>query len=273
MGCSGSMEKTAQMITAERDEQLYKDGGKRLEISRPAVLLAHNRSGGTLLAHCLDGHYAIECIRDEALHQLSAFRQIFNASNAQIMQFATSRPMVDVSMLKISHKHFMQMEGVREYIFERGIPVIYLRRDNLLLAAISEMARKGKARPTHAYYNQPKEISVAIRPHKLIDYCWVLRREVMDVSRALEGHDPVLRLSYTDLVGWEGNEVEWIQEGAANLICDFLGVPRRVLRASNMKKVSHSPAQMISNWDDVKSGIIGTKFEQFLGEAEQDLSK
>ena len=81
------------------------------------------------------------------------------------------------------------------------------------------------------------------------------------------GHE-VLELTYDELVGKEGNEVDRLPDLTAEKICTFLGVRYEHL-CVDLRRVNRAPlSEMIDNWGDVKKHIGATKYKQWLKEEE-----
>ena len=242
---------------------------KRLDRSRPAVIVSHRRSGGTFLARCLDSHPMIRCELNEPLgvFHVSNYRRA-RLSTDSILDIVLGHQQFEVSMAKILCHQLVQDTKAQTYLLRRDVPVIFLTRPNWLRVALSDVIRHQPGRPTHAFYDRPDRQKVTLNPKMVVDLAWFYKiktRQAREIIFRLKL--PVLFLEYKDLIGEIDAEVEEIHFPTMMKICNFLGVCEFPLSAPEMRKVSRVPED-IENWEEIKEEIRGTKLEGFIKEIE-----
>lgn len=242
-------------------------GYKRLDSSRPAVIISHNRSGGTYLCHSLNSHPLIHCFPDEVLHNKNTFRKVIH-DPVDVLRIVLHLNQFEVSMCKISYTQFLVYPAVRDYIRRVDAKVIHLTRGNWVASAISEMVRHNANHPTHSFYERPTAGAVTLSYDKLWQIIWAQKGNARKVRRALiEMGMTVSDLTYPQIVGGEGNEAVGIPAGVDDMICNYLGVPLEPLNCGYMRKVTNHYA-MVANWEEIKEKLKGTKFEGAVEEIE-----
>lgn len=240
---------------------------KRLNDPRAAVIVSHNRSGGTYLCHCLNNHLLVHCFADEVLHQKNVFGQVIH-DPVDILRIVLHLNQFEVSMCKISYAQFLAYPQVRDYLWKVDAKVIHLYRRNWLASAMSEMIRHRKYRPTHVFYEVPETKPAYLDVDRLHQIMWKQKgqsrkvRELLSLMKA-----DVMPLSYPEIVGGEGVDSKGIPSGTAIKICNYLGVPHEPLRSGHMRKVTN-PYLAVTNWDEIKVSMKGTKFEGCVREIE-----
>ena len=233
---------------------------------KPAVLISTSRSGSTFLLNALDSHYQIGCERSEPLnHKTGPWRDV-EIDRHQLMNALWSRPGYRVSMFKLSYRQAGWV-GLKT-IKKRRALIIHLHRENVVRviasSMINTMAVAGKLNhPTHSF-TTPKPVKVAVDVAKFMNECRKYQGKVAGMVRDLDALDmPVKYLTYEDLIGYEGNEVEEVQTKTANSICDFLEVNRFPL-FSETKRINPQPlGEIVENWRELRAALVNNGLGQW----------
>lgn len=245
---------------------------KRLDNPRSAVIVSHNRSGGTYLCHSLNSHPVIHCFPDEVIHSNNRFMRVIK-DPVKVLDIALHLQQFEVCVAKISYTQFLDYPKVRQYLESIRVKVIHLTRGNWVASAISEMVRHKQNHPTHAFYERPKVGAVNLDPDRLWDIIWHQKGGARKVRTYLTRMGAeVLELTYPEIVGGEGVEAEEVPSLIAQKICDYLGVPPERLCPGYMRKVTNNYA-MVNNWQDIQNKLNGTKFQGMMLEVENAYRK
>lgn len=240
--------------------------------SRPAIIVAGPRTGGTFLTHCLDAHPEMRWERGEPLHPQRRFK-LLGLSDAQIVGLLFETPGYHVSGFRALYGELPTETW--QCVAAYAPLVIHLTRANVLRQAVSylinQMAREGRIplHPQHTF-EEPKQTLVHIDPDTLLRTCYTMIAETQ-IWRALlrETGLTVLELDYADLVGFPGLDVPGLAEPAAIQLCEFLSVPQLSSHAmyTRLRKVNKGPLRaIVENWDEVREAVAASDFDWCLGD-------
>lgn len=233
-----------------------------------AIALAQTRSGGIWLNHCLSNHPQVFWARGEPLLPRTEYKLAFpQGRDAQILQAIHGASFYHVAGCKVTWE---QWNGrIKEYCQKRGVRVILVWRENLLRCTVSQIIcglTAGQRIPGYkAHTTEPlKPIRVKLPPGKVVSHMEDQGARAASVEASLRGL-PVLKVSYAELVGGEGQEaVGFMPEATSYKLCRFLDVKEMVLFGS-LRKVNRWPLEeMIENWDQVREAVAKSKLRQFL---------
>lgn len=235
--------------------------------SRSAILIAHTRSGGTFLSHCLGSHPDISCPRGEPLRTWQA--HLPNASPVEIIAAALHAYHYKVAMCRITD--IQTSVAIYDYLRKTKAGIIVLERENLLRCAVSQtimnMVNRGEIdRPIHTAKTS-KARPVEIQPVAVLERCrW--QREWQERTRRdvdATGLDH-LYLTYEDIVGKEMVSAERVPLLTTERICSFLRVEQCPL-VSHLRAVSpYHLKDLVSNWSQVRATIEDSEFAQWVPE-------
>ena len=240
--------------------------------ARPALLITHTRSGGTMLNYALSTHQRIFWIRGEPLLRKMEWGKSFpDSHDDRILDCITRASFYTVAGCKVTYE---QMSN-RVIVWMRrrnNLRVLHLIRPNLLRVAVSQIltgmvvTQQLKDHRAHSFdvLDTPK---VTLNPSAILSRIISQEAAIAKKRELLKelGHE-VLELTYDDLVGKEGNEVDRLPDLTAEKICTFLGVRYEHL-AVDLRRVNRAPlSEMIENWADVKKHIGATKYKNWLKE-------
>ncbi len=241
---------------------------RRQVYANPAILIAHTRSGGTFVNHCLSNHPQIYCPRGEPLLQGAEYYTAFpKAGKRQILHLVTRATHYRVGMCKVTYEQLDEVIWV--YLKSRKAKVLHLVRENMPRVVVSQIITGMVASRTIEHeahtFHALKPIKVSIPADLIIRRC---NRQWADIKamrhRLSKSGLNVKHLLYRQLVGYEGQEANQITESVAFSICDFLGVERRPLRTSLKKVNPWLMKDLLSNWSEVRKSLMNSPFKKYV---------
>lgn len=121
---------------------------------------------------------------------------------------------------KLMYNQIEYHKGLLDFIKESQIPIIHLKRRNLLKQAIS-------------YFRQTN--AMPINYLVLYDYVVMYEQEAKKWTEEFEDHD-VLELFYEDMIGDQKDEFTYLSEYANVCVCNFFDVPDIPMFSGTIKK-------------------------------------
>lgn len=257
-------------------------GETRLEWGemRPAILLAHARTGGTFLAHCLSTHPDILCPRHEplAVEHSPYFRHFKYATPERAMLCVWDQPGYHVNMVRITGRQFRK--GIPVHAQERGAMFIHLTRENLVACAVSQLLNNAYMREdnsgletfaVHSYRAVPAAhytLDPVVVVHNMRQIKGEYERKAGQIASC---GGRILALTYELMVGLEGQEAVMLDPDLADIICDFLQVRHyHPLHANGLRKVNAHPyREVIENWEEIVYHI--RQFPEFAAMVDPDI--
>ena len=254
---------------------------------KEVAIVAQQRTGSTLLSKCLDSHSLVWSLAIELyLRRTSGAFLIGLGQSAEVLNdFYTvgrlrydlmrgrprsvrtctdsdpeerSRP---IRVAKIMHNQMLATPRLDRYVIKNTrIRIIHLRRENLLKQHVSNMLNK--QREAHRRPAQATE-SVSVARIRVNPTYAMLRMRVAKMlyqwyDRRLSQH-PKIELVYERMVGTNG-----LSEPAAEMVCEFLGIPPEPLRTDLVKLNPDNLSQIVTNYGELVHALTGTEFEQYL---------
>lgn len=229
------------------------------------IILAHYRTGSTLLANLLNCHPEI-FVDGEIFSSFSTsyFKKIlFPETYINIQsqktpcQFYGFDLKIDQLILSLSRFHRTPLKFI-ENLCINGWKIIYLKRNNLLRKAISDLSANARRQWHDTPENPVLKAPISIDCQKLINFlesCEKMNRKEEQVIQGLS----CLRLIYeTHLLNSETH-----QQTIDNIF-SYLGTYSVPVK-TKMKKIStHNLADDIINYEEVVDFIQATKYHHFL---------
>ena len=230
------------------------------------LILAHTRTGGTFLNHCLDSHPMIFCARGEPLFKkswVSKLASVKQKLNVLLNLEGYAATGAKITYGQINHK-------VWNYIKENDVKVIHHKRGNILKSAISNMMRharkEGKTKyPTHTLkevkHVAPIEINVKDLMGKL-DYHYNTSIRILDKLNRFG----VKHIETTYYAQTEGLNSAFMKKEEAKRLCGFLKVEYRPLECPLKKINKFEFSDLIINWPAGHKAIVKSKYKYCLEE-------
>lgn len=238
---------------------------------KPAILIAHTRSGGTFLAHCLGSHPDIFCPRGEPL--ITWQEHLPDADPVEIIAAALHAYHYKVSMCRVTD--IQTSVAIYDYLREVDAKIIVLERENLLRCAVSQtlmnMVNRGEIERAIHTTKTAKVKPVEVQPIAVLERCrwqkeWQERTR-RDVEETGLGY---LYLTYEDIVGGEKVSAERVPLATTEKICSFLGVEQYPL-VSHLRAVSpYDLEDIVSNWTCLQAVIEDSEFAEWIPTTEEE---
>lgn len=226
----------------------------------PFLILAHVRTGGTLLAHALSNHPQVYCDRGETLHHLSAWRKN-GVSAGQIMG----------TIWGMDGYHAAGFRAIYRQAFHRKVwpsvefvepCIIHLVRRNVARQGVSfgyqQLVRQGRLpyHPVHSFEEQMPE-PVTANPEDVVGFAMKVRREMAEGRKWLARYEgQVMEVAYEDMVPeGTGGAVTVIAPEVAARIGELLGVEMEYLFAHLRRDFPAPMAEWFTNWKAIRVAL------------------
>jgi len=232
--------------------------------SRPAIIIAAPRTGGTLLASCLSNHPDIFCVRGEPLLDGMPWKaSLPGAADTQILMCILSQFGYQVGMCKITYSQLSP--EVRHLIHVIRTKIIHLTRGNVVRCVLSQLMTGSVEAHAHGT-GVVNSDAFAVDASYFVKRC---KQHMADTCgmRGWIGRSGLesIEVTYADLAGGEGRSVDQMEGKASNKICEFLGVDYPIILKTHLRKVN--PARMRSmvlNWDELCATLTTTEFGEMI---------
>lgn len=231
-----------------------RSGGRGLSPVR-FVIFGRGRSGSTALVSLLNSQRAIRC-DGEILAQPLWFplqHVLARCSNANARAYGCK--ILSYQVLRV--QRLANRGQFLRQLHELGFKIIYLKRENLVQHAISNIRAQA--------YGYHKKTSDRSRPEPLqlkmdeLMY-WLQGGELLErfETEALQGL-PHLPLTYERNLADESR-----QQATVGAVCDFLGLSPE-LAACDLRKVSPEKLRdSVANYEELAQRLTGTPYARFL---------
>jgi hypothetical protein len=231
-----------------------------------ALIIAPVRSGGTFLSHCLSNHPDMYWDRGEPLLKRSNWGPYSQTDRIRLLDVLTNQTGYLVSGCKVTYDQAFQPD-VWEWIARRQPYILWLRRENLLRQAVSQVINRRVAageldRPQHSFERLEIE-PVEIDPQDIVRYIVHFGRQDKGAGQRLREALPyVLALTYEAITGNE--EATEIAPAEAQRICEFLGVEVLPM-TTRMIRIHPGPlSAILSNWPEVRGAVRRSEYAYLL---------
>ena len=246
----------------------------------PAVLIAHTRSGGCYLNHCLSSHPQIFWPRGEPLLPGAEWMSALKGVNKrQILKVIMRAAHYKVGGCKITYE---QMDDkIWAFLRQRRVKIIHLWRENMLRTVVSQRIT-GQVSGQHLPGHKPHTFKRLPPPEATVNIGKVLQRmrtqwdaiermqEKLVKEAAMTGKN-FLDLTYAQIVGGEGKEAMGPPHAVCRTICEFLGV-REIGLTCELRRVHPYPLSLVlekRNWEQLRETVAASEFAHCLEEEEQ----
>jgi LPS sulfotransferase NodH len=227
----------------------------RPELEGRFLVLSQSRSGTTLLKELLNAHPMIECA-GELLVDWVPWPELYVE--------AQSRARRDkVFGFKVFIHHLDRDQGMEDparflrRMHEKGYRLVYLKRENLVRHAMSQMLRKATG-VTHA-----RDGKVQIPRHQVDARAFMRHLQVRDyywrqAERALEGL-PHHRVLYESALETSANHQSTMQQ-----LFTFLGLPP-IEVCARLKRINDKPlSEIVENYDEIVQAVDAGPYSCWL---------
>ena len=236
--------------------------------ARPALLITHTRSGGTMLNYALSTHKRIFWTRGEPLLRQMEWGKAFpGAPDTNILNCITRASFYTVAGCKITYEQMTS--HIWDWIQEKKPKILHLTRENMIRVIVSQMITglvASQKLDHHAHSFDVLDIArVTVDPQILIARAQRQDRAIASMRKRMAEISglSVLELTYDEITGGQ-NEIDEIPSEIAEQICNFLGVRLENL-ACDLRRVNRAPlSEIVENWEAVKKVISATEYRGMI---------
>ena len=225
------------------------------------VILFEGRTASTFIAEKLNSHSLIKAHKEilGPLRNDPPYAQIKAARKVLKRKCINSHKAVG---FKTKLRVINDPVGFAEVLHELNVKIIHMKRKNIVKTALSEIFSNmlKKERNNYNIYNENHKLGTVYVDFK--DFNWTLHlRE--DLNSKLE--DYVSRLNLPVLSIYYENILLDL-EGTLKTIFDFIDVPYEKTSSEMVKHTNDNLREAISNFDELKSHYLHTKYEDMFDE-------
>ena len=184
-------------------------------------------------------------------------------------------------LLDIKYNSFHHLDGMWKshdqiphlinYIKSRKIPVIHLRRENLLRVIISGM-RSNILRQYYKFLNEDVDLTpIEVDPDEVIKSVNSLRSRVEYYTKVLDDCPVVYEMLYEDLLAFgssDPNDLE-VNREYLGIIADMFSAPHDFARVPQTRKLSSASLKaMVSNYEELYSALHSSGLQHFIEDSD-----
>lgn len=238
--------------------------------ARPVVVVAHTRSGGCWLMHCLSSHPDISCPRGEPLLPASNYRRSFpDVSDVDILRCIGTPEQYRIGAAKVTYNQFTP--EIEKWVAQGEVPIIHLTRRNLLRVVVSQLitglAVSNRIDHVAHSYKTPYPVQVELPAERILGHCRRMTEKKLKMEERLRQYRH-LDIYYADLVGGEGHVSQEMDPVQGALICDFLDIQRTTMTAQLKRVNAHPLERLLTNWAEVQYAVKHSPFAWCLKDEE-----
>ena len=221
------------------------------------VIFGRGRSGSTLLVRLLNSHPDIHC-DGELLHDKVAFPMLYVQSKAVYSE----KPVYGFKLLSYQLVSVQDMRKPTHFLkdlHERGYRVIYLRRENLLYHALSNIGarRRGRfhQRVGDRYLEQEKmhvDVKEVLKWMRGSDHLRKLEEEILKET-------PHLSLTYESHLSVHENH-----QTTFDKICRFLNLKTSSVSADLVKLMPRKLEEIVENCEELCDSLRNTEYGWYI---------
>lgn len=177
------------------------------------------------------------------------------------------RPLIDVKYNALSVMSTIPQDPFRiprflEFLRDLQLPVIHLVRRNLLRTHVSKVFADHHGVYTVRGAAPPPQGKVSIEVEGLVEDLERRTYEMQRLGAFIRDHIAgSVEVAYEDLCSGVHP-----RPGGFPALEEALGVALPELQASALQRMIGDPAEVVTNWDQVRAALRGTRFEGFLEE-------
>ena len=224
------------------------------------VIFAQGRTGSTLLNQLLDSHPRVRCdgeilnIGKTRVPLLDPYRYTLGAasySGAKLYGYK-------VKVYQLTRHQRVDPGQFLRRVQTEGWKIIYLRRNNLLKQALSNVMANRTGRGRYKKNERIDNAPLRVDPDDLLQK--ISRREeyLEAEAEALDG------LSYLEITYEQDLEADAAKQSTCDRIFEFLGVESYPV-ATDLKKINKDSLQdLIANYEEVKARVVEAGYGHHL---------
>lgn len=221
------------------------------------LIFGRGRSGSTLLVDLLNSNREIHC-DGEILNR----HFLFPRTQVDIRMSACCKPVYGFKLLSYQVRDVQTIKNPDNFLYQLyhdGFQIIYLKRDNLLRHAISNIrARKKQFHYRKSCGESPENELLNINIENLLG--WIKgSQSLYAFEESLLQRITCLRLTYEkDLAD------ESIHQDTADKVFEFLDLPSAKVTTDLVKSRSTKLVDIIDNYEELAEAMLNHGYAQFL---------
>jgi LPS sulfotransferase NodH len=221
------------------------------------VIFSAGRSGSTLLVGLLDQLPDVHC-DDEILHdRVLAPRLFIRGRQARAGGRAYGFKLLTYQVRKV--QRIADAGDFLRYLDRRGYRIIYLRRENLLRHALSNLHARHRGSFHHDRADGTPEMApMTVDLGQLLHWLRGRQRSARYEERALSG------LDFLDVVYERDLQPAESHQATADRVAEFVGVPSAPVRATLTRLTTDDVTDFVTNHEEVARFVAGTEFRRYL---------
>lgn len=227
------------------------------------VIFSQSRSGSSLLVELLDSHPEIHC--DGELFNLDhgyvkdpVMLAIWKKMPYSFIYCRRVRSAGELYGFKLFDHHLSRAGRVIHILHKMGWKIIYLKRDDIVRQALSEIIATSTGQWHRAENETIKDRVFTISVDKFIEKVEG-RIMLRDVERNILQTLPHYTMTYEESLK---NTEDW--QHSLNDLFDHLGVKKVSVRANLRKMYDRSYSEMVENYDDLIEAVKHSKYSKIL---------
>ena len=226
------------------------------------IIFGQARSGSTLLVDLLEQVCGIHC-DGEILNARVPYPGLQVAARCA----RSTAPCYGCKILSYQLSGHQPIRDAKTFVkdlWQSGYAFIYLRRENLVRQALSEMRAR-----VHGFHSSKRDTTgragpVQIDSNKLLHWLQALEDRRAFEERLLTG------ISFLELQYEEDLEEQSAHQRTVDKVCKYLGVPPGRVTAG-LSKLSPRPLQeSVVNHEEIEAALCGTPYAKYLDDSFAD---
>lgn len=230
-----------------------------------AIQMSSKRTGSTFLQNAINSHPDIMGIDEifvnvcrKAKYRKSGFIPFVRPENShklpqEYLENYIYKKYPDKHIIfKLMANQINHHNGLLQYIKNNNIPIIFLKRDNLLKQVISGLT---------AAYTEHEPINIS--GQQLLNLVKETKRQNKYWKKELKDNIK-LSLVYEDIIGKTIKDKTYVEEEINKKICDFFNVPYKKLYSMTKKKNKNDISVYIPNMEEIRNIFKNTEFEWMI---------
>ena len=229
---------------------------KSNQASQQFIIFGRGRSGSTALVSLLNCLPEV-CCEGEILAQPVLLPQLYLKARAA----ETSKKIYGCKVLSYQLRDIQQIPKRSDFLYElsqSGVRILYLRRENLLDHAISNLRARNFGFHQSRLGKSLQETKLYVKPERVVD--WIEKSQrLRDYEASLLRDIPHLALTYERNLASETQH-----QSTIDTICHYLSIQSQPASSQYQKVSPQSLQASIENYSELVSYLRSTPYHHYL---------
>ncbi|MEO0868734.1 MAG: hypothetical protein AAFY17_09855, partial [Cyanobacteria bacterium J06642_11] len=156
------------------------------------------------------------------------------------------------------HHHIGQESDFLYQLTQSGFQILYLKRDNLLEHAISNIRARSFGFHRRKLMGKPCGLKILVDPRLVVD--WIKKSECLQKYEAsLLRNTPHLSLTYEKHLVNESDH-----QSTIDAICDYFSIPSQPVLSQYQKVSPRTLQDSVENYDELVDYLVSTPYIRYL---------